>query len=62
MPTLDKILIPIDFSPATEDAIDYGKRIAAQFGRSRAAKGFSARLCPRLFWTTIRSMSPTPWI
>jgi nucleotide-binding universal stress UspA family protein len=32
MPTLDKILIPIDFSPATEGAIDYGKRIAAQFG------------------------------
>jgi nucleotide-binding universal stress UspA family protein len=32
MPTLEKILIPIDFSPATEGAIDYGKRIAAQFG------------------------------
>jgi nucleotide-binding universal stress UspA family protein len=34
MPRLEKILIPIDFSPATEGAIDYGKRIAAQFGAS----------------------------
>jgi nucleotide-binding universal stress UspA family protein len=32
MAKLDDILIPVDFSPAAGAAVDYGRRIAAEFG------------------------------